>query len=731
MVYAEGCDSVYKHFDFKWNIKSPKTLDTKQAIKEHLNIAKEIFERRTGMDTTRCIEEMETERHMENRRVQALYNSTVKIKSEHADCINDWVTMNIANEGYRALEQKQYILYAAAIWVLDCLSDAGVSFDEVYKLLPREKETIKPLIKNHLSVCGYSDELAASVEYVLRYRNIDIPSTSSYENDTDQALTNTISAAGAIDHSVPSRQNFEKLLALIPQDKIDSAVSKFKECYDEWCRRYFHGVEHYIISLNNKTKELHNFRYSFYNAQKAINNNMSGIQAITDELMSKTDSMITTSERKRRRLMKKALNKGQKEYNKLINQNLKYYDQNPPQIKSELPQNMSIIEMLGYMNNSNKVFEEIYGELHALDDKLFKFQSFIKENGIITPKLCKESFDGELMELTEPMPSADPYELCFALLYLIEQDDDIPWLYGSCMGMLRSYLMELPWFTTNIISNHNDNSFPAWYELPNRYQNDKSDSNFNLSQVIFSATRTVMPRHIKNIDETLNVFNTYNIDANKSLDLLYMLNSLRETKECIPALNLDKNYMSKLCGEHSDEQKVDSAELQKKITELEQEVKHLRSQLHDADKKASDIESEYNTFKEEVKNEKRELYDLRELIFMDTADKQDETTVDDKKFPYEVQHNTVIFGGFDNWRNAIKPLLKGNVRLIPRDMKNFDVSIIRNSDIIWIQINSISHSSYYKIIDTAKPYNKQIRYFFYGSAAKCAEQLADNDTSIE
>ena len=720
---------MYNHLDLKRNMQSPQTLDTKKAIKERLNIAKELFGRRTGMDTSKCIEEMELEKHMENRRIQALFNSTVSIKAEHSACINEWVTMNIMNEGYKAFDKKNYILYAAAIWVLDCLSDADVPIDEVYKLLPREKETIKPLIRKHLSVCGYSDELTASVEYVLRYRNIDISSTSSYENDTEQALTNIISAAGAIDHSVPSRQNFEKLLALIPQEKIDSAVNKFRECYDEWCRRYFQGVEHYIIPYNKKAQELHNFRYSFYNAQKAINNNMSGIQAITDELMSKTDSLITTSERKRRRLMKKAANKGRKEFNKLITQNLKYYDQNPPQIKSESPHNMSLIEMLEYLEKSKKVFEDLYGELHKLDDKLFNFQSFIKDNGIITPKLCKESFNGELMELTEPMPLADPYELCFALLYLIEQDDDIPWLYGSCMGMLRNYLKELPWNTTILESNSNPQpQVPDWYALPYRFKNKDSDYCCNLSNIVYLASGTIMSRRIHNIKDTEKACI---INANIPLDVLYMLNSLRETKESIPALNLDKEYMSALCGENSDASQVDSSELQRKNAELEQEVKQLHSQLHDADKKISDIESEYKTFKEEVKNEQRELYELREIIFKDTADEQDDTIVDDKKYPYDVQNNTVIFGGFDNWRNAIKPLLKGNIRLIPRDMKNFDVSIIRNADIIWIQTNSISHSFYNKIIDTAKPYNKQIHYFLYGSAVKCAEQLAGFDTSIQ
>lgn len=37
---------------------------------------------------------------------------------------------------------------------------------------------------------------------------------------------------------------------------------------------------------------------------------------------------------------------------------------------------------------------------------------------------------------------------------------------------------------------------------------------------------------------------------------------------------------------------------------------------------------------------------------------------------------------------------------------------------------AISHSAYYKIMDTVRTHNIPVHYFSYASAEKCAEQLA-------
>lgn len=67
-----------------------------------------------------------------------------------------------------------------------------------------------------------------------------------------------------------------------------------------------------------------------------------------------------------------------------------------------------------------------------------------------------------------------------------------------------------------------------------------------------------------------------------------------------------------------------------------------------------------------------------------------------------------------------------NVRFIHKDTIP-NVDLIKNSDIIWIQPNSLAHAYYYSIIDIVRTHNIPVRYFSYASATKCAEQLVLED----
>jgi len=92
-----------------------------------------------------------------------------------------------------------------------------------------------------------------------------------------------------------------------------------------------------------------------------------------------------------------------------------------------------------------------------------------------------------------------------------------------------------------------------------------------------------------------------------------------------------------------------------------------------------------------------------------------------------VRYRVVIVGGHDRWLKQLRPLLKGNVRFIDKDVKAFDKIIVRNSDTIWLQVNAMSHTQFYRVVDTARFYGKQIRYFTYVSAVKDAIQVMEAD----
>ena len=59
----------------------------------------------------------------------------------------------------------------------------------------------------------------------------------------------------------------------------------------------------------------------------------------------------------------------------------------------------------------------------------------------------------------------------------------------------------------------------------------------------------------------------------------------------------------------------------------------------------------------------------------------------------------------------------------------FNVDIVRNADVVWVQTNCISHTQYARILKAVRTYGIQLRYFSCASARKCAEQIVEEDQS--
>ena len=122
--------------------------------------------------------------------------------------------------------------------------------------------------------------------------------------------------------------------------------------------------------------------------------------------------------------------------------------------------------------------------------------------------------------------------------------------------------------------------------------------------------------------------------------------------------------------------------------------------------------------------ERSELAQLRETLYNLRGGESLETGDSGPlvELPYQVKRRVVVYGGHDSWRKAVKPLLLG-ARFYDRD-ELADLNIVRNADVVWLQVNAMSHKYYYRIIDTARKNNIPVRYFGSASAQKCAVQLA-------
>ncbi len=99
------------------------------------------------------------------------------------------------------------------------------------------------------------------------------------------------------------------------------------------------------------------------------------------------------------------------------------------------------------------------------------------------------------------------------------------------------------------------------------------------------------------------------------------------------------------------------------------------------------------------------------------------------ELPWQVRRRTVVFGGHDSWSKAVRPLLPG-ARFYNREILP-DLNAIRGAEVVWLQVNALSHKYYYRIIDAARKSGIQVRYFGSASAKKCAVQLALDELAAE
>ena len=122
-----------------------------------------------------------------------------------------------------------------------------------------------------------------------------------------------------------------------------------------------------------------------------------------------------------------------------------------------------------------------------------------------------------------------------------------------------------------------------------------------------------------------------------------------------------------------------------------------------------------------------ELVDLQELVINRDTDVK-EVPEQIISFPYSTKKRTVIFGGHDTFLKEIRKRVP-EVKYVNISNYGFNVDIVRNADVVWVQTNCISHTQYARILKSVRTYGIQLRYFSCASARKCAEQIVEEDQS--
>lgn len=643
--------------------------------------------------------------------------------------VEEWAKLNATGlSSYDLLEETDYLSLAAAIWMLDRIREQG-NWIRALELLPVDDGTLDDVAIPDLYDPCFGDEFLRAMVYVIQERNSDCVGLSAKgkNHGIQRTFMDDYTAAGKQHQNVPSRQRFEALLELIDRDTVRTAVSHLEEKLWEWVKRYF------ICRADTARRE------SAYARE---------YNAFADRTEKVTRECLQRVQEQRRRKTAGAAPRPRIPLAAPVPEDLLQ----PKQQEKEEPDPLQfVLKAAAEMERLNEANEKLVDEINALC-----FDSYFLCN---SPRdSIEESLGAQAAEQISGFEPGDPYELCFALLYLVDTDSDLPWLYypGTCV--MRCAACRLPWHFEDY-DREDDEFWPVqeedgeaspvprraavpkrrqapelldWYHLnyTPRRQGEGIVQQSNLAQVLYRLSGCILPRNEHRYDAAVTTLAQYGITGKKTVvPFLHSLSLLGECRHHYWDWRLAFSFEEDdSAGEEPQEESEDfSAEdARETIRRLKAEVDQLSRSFHEATRESRDLRRKLETQAENWKQDRQELQDFRELFFHqgeeEESSPQSGSTI---TFPYTTQKRTVVFGGHDTWLKAIRPMLP-EVRFVLREViPNAD--LIRHADVIWIQSNALAHNHYYKIIDVARTCHIQVRYFGYASAEKCAEQLVEED----
>jgi hypothetical protein len=240
----------------------------------------------------------------------------------------------------------------------------------------------------------------------------------------------------------------------------------------------------------------------------------------------------------------------------------------------------------------------------------------------------------------------------------------------------------------------------------------------NIQQILFSLfDGRIAPRNMST-SWVVNESDVQGIDDETLKSAANIMNAMEN--------NHVNTYFDIIENSENNKDFIDTAELT--IDDLVNENKKLQAELKEMKavyKKEKHTSSNFGRELEkqrEVFNcEHDELVSLREAIFNFQQEESDEIPESNITFPYKTQGKICVVGGSIPWLKSIKPLLP-NIRFISTETAP-NQDIIKNADVVWIQVNSLPHGYFYGIINIVRANKIPLKYFGYSGVQKCAEQL--------
>ena len=168
--------------------------------------------------------------------------------------------------------------------------------------------------------------------------------------------------------------------------------------------------------------------------------------------------------------------------------------------------------------------------------------------------------------------------------------------------------------------------------------------------------------------------------------------------ERIPEESSNKNIISK---EEASRIQRESAEKDALLQKKQEELNRVQMDLDREKKRSSDWKEKYH----EASGSLQEMQKLIEAISSKSTQVDNIESGEKYSFPT----NTVLFGGHPNWQRKFK-LLYPDVKVYTADEMGFPLDVIRNADLLLLNVTHMAHKQYYRIIQEVRRHHKKIEY---------------------
>lgn len=576
---------------------------------------------------------------------------------------------------------------SAAIWILDQLSLQD-KLDEIYSYLPdvSDDETTSDLAIHPISHPMYDEQLVDSLVYLIRHRN----SSKPFKDYKVGALMWDAEKPDNDDESLKNRKAFNHIIGLIDKQAIDTAIKKYED--DIW---RFYRLSFRAYDLIDKRG-------------KQIIKEISDIEGNIDLIKPENLNVLSF----------------------------------PPQ------RTVDVFKKISFDSKDQTKVEYLRREYEWLDKITFTQLSLENDREKVVRKL-KSIIPEELANELIHFHVEDPYESAFALLYMLDTGSDIPWLYYGSISVAYTMSDQFPFDAVTLdmdepvlLSELNSALYEhkySGYRWSNR--TDASGEPVqrtlanNLSQLIYANSASLFPRITPRIPSLETFLDNLGELTERERDayslLLYSLHSGSQRARSLDSFRLEQEFKDDILEEvitEKDNSEKDVESLYNEIRRLREKNTRLISAVQESIEYRRTSSSQLENLIRITEKQKKELADLRERVFLSESGEEIEEPEDQPiSYPYHTTGRILSFGGTASWVNEMKKKLPDVIFVSADILPNAD--LIRGADEVWIQVNCISHSNYYKIMDSLGSTEKQVRYFVYSGVTKCAEQIVKANES--